>query len=117
MHTGRSPPTLLYDLSAFQDGGLRSQIESISHPSKHPLFPLFHLGRSLALTPFWGAFFGHGSVTTHSTKRGQPQPQEGTPSPWAQSILVGSFSRCLASRTILARERRMGTAIGRKSGM
>lgn len=45
-----------------------------------------------------------------------PSPKAGH-LPWAQSILVGSFLFCLASRSILARERRMGTAMGRKRGM
>lgn len=82
--------------------------------SQSSLFPLMHPGPgtpkpSSQVWP-WGAFLGHESVTT--------APHEvGTAPSLAQSILVGSFLCSLVSRTILARDRRIGTAMGRKRGM
>lgn len=59
----------------------------------------------------------YGARPGHSTGSGSVLFGRLSPFWKAQSILEGSFLRCLASRRILARERRMGTAMGRKSGM
>lgn len=114
MHTGSPFPPLSAFVGA---GGLSTQIETISHLLKESLFPLLHPGPGTSKPSSqawpWGAFLGHESVTTTPHEVGTASSQGTT----AQSILVGSFLRCLVSRTILARDRRIGTAMGRKSGM
>lgn len=107
--------------AASSSGGHRALTQSISHPKTPKKVtlpppaagPSVLLGRGLALTQPRAMGPGQG------TPRGRAQSfLEGSSPFWrAQSILEGSFLRCLASRRILARERRMGTAMGRKSGM
>lgn len=115
VHKGSTLPPLSASVGA---GGLSTQIEIPSHHlPKQPLFPILHPGPgthkpSSHAWP-WGAFQGHKSVTTPPHEVGTA-PSQGT---ITQSILVGSFFRSLVSRTILARDRRIGTAMGRKSGM
>lgn len=57
-----------------------------------------------------------GPTTIRADARPRVHPPPGCPEA-PQSTLVDSFCRCFLSQTIFISERRMGTAMGRKSGM
>lgn len=102
--------------AAPSSGGHRALTQSISHPkssrSSHSCI------RALSPAgPRPGSARATGPRQRAPRGRDSPSPEAGHRGGRAQSILVGSFLRCLASRRILARERRMGTAMGKKRGM